>query len=155
MNERVMEIIVYIVNEMRSNQLWEDSNQFKLLSQKLEDSGYSQSEISYAFSWVLEKVNAEMTPETQNVQAPQTHRMLHDFEKLAISTNAYGYLIQLRELGLIDEMEMEQVIEKALLSETNPVTAHEMKLIVSQTLFKSDEITEGSFFLLDNSYNVH
>jgi uncharacterized protein Smg (DUF494 family) len=155
MNERVMEIIVYIVNEMRSNQLFEDSNEFKLLSQKLEDSGYSQSEISYAFSWVLEKVNAELTPEEQDVQSPQTHRMLHDFEKLAISTHAYGYLIQLRELGLIDEMEMEQVIEKALLSENNPVNVHEMKQIVSQTLFKSDEITEGSFFLLDNSYNVH
>ncbi|MBD3289176.1 DUF494 family protein [candidate division KSB1 bacterium] len=155
MNERVMEIIVYIVNEMRTNQLWEDSKQFKLLSQKLEDNGYSPGEISFAFSWVLEKVNAELSSEQQEVEPPQTHRMLHDFEKLAISTNAYGYLIQLRELGLIDEMEMEQVIEKALLSENNPVTAHEMKQIVSQTLFKSDDVTEGSFFLLDNSYNVH
>jgi len=154
MNERVMEIIVYIVNEMRENQQWGDSKQFKVLTQKLAESGYSQSEINFAFSWVLEKVDTGGTT-TREVPVIRSHRILHDFEKLAISTGAYGYLIQLREFDLIDDMELEKIIEKALLSDNNPVTLKEMKEIVASSIFKPEDIIEGSFFLIDNSYNVH
>ena len=53
MYERVIEIIVYIVNELRSERIWEDSDKLKLISQKLADDGYTESEINYAFSWIF------------------------------------------------------------------------------------------------------
>lgn len=151
MNERVMEIIVYIVTEMRTSHVLEDSGQFLDLSKKLFDSGYTESEINFAFSWILEKVKSDATDKAED----HSHRILHDFEKVAISPAAYGYLIQLRELDLIDEVEMEYIIEKALLSESNPVTVAEMKEIVSALIFKPYDVMEGSFFMLDTSYNVH
>ena len=154
MYERVIEIIVYIVNELRTDHTLNDSAEFKLLSQKLVNDGYTESEISFAFSWILEKVKIDSIGNNQ-VPLFRTHRILHDFEKLAISPGAYGYLIQLRELELIDDIEMEQIIEKALLADDNPVSIGEMKEIVSSLIFKQEDIMEGSLFLLDNSYNVH
>lgn len=154
MNERVIEIIAYIVNEMSTKHLGEDGSDFQILSQKLADYGYTQKEISVAFSWLLEKAkfNSQNKPK---FPLSHTHRILHDFEKMAISPDAQGYLIQLCEFDLIDNTEMEQIIEKALLSGNNPVSINEMKEIVASVIFKPEDIMESSFFLLDNAYNVH
>ncbi len=155
MSERVMEIIAYIVKEMESNQALNDGESFKLISQKLVDDGYSESEINSAFSWIFEKMDAT---DEENVPAPSqnSQRMLHDFEKVAISPTAYGYLIQLREFDLINTMEMEQIIEKALLaSGERMVSLNDMRRIVASMIFRPDDLMEGSFFLLDNSFNVH
>ena len=154
MYERVIEIIAYIVNELSTDHTLEDSGKFDVLSQKLADNGYTESEINFAFSWILEKAKFDSTNETE-VPLIRSHRILHDFEKLAISPGAYGYLIQLHELELIDDMEMEQIIEKALLSDSSPVSVNEMKDIVANLIFKPNDIMEGSLFLLDNTYNVH
>ena len=154
MYERVIEIIVYLVNELRTDPTSTNNSQFKLLSQELTDNGYTESEINFAFSWILEKVKIDSANKNQ-LPFIRSHRILHDFEKLAISSGAHGYLIQLRELDLIDDVEMEQIIEKALLSENNPVSVNEIKEIVSSLIFNQEDIMDGSLFLLDNSYNVH
>ncbi|MBN2011135.1 DUF494 family protein [candidate division KSB1 bacterium] len=156
MNERVMEIIAYIVKEMESNQALNDGDGFKVLTQKLEDDGYSQTEINFAFSWIFEKIDNKGKNDEFSVAARRSQRLLHDFEKIAISPAAYGYLIQLREFELIDPVEMEQIIEKALLHSTESmVSLHDMRRIVANMIFRPDDIMEGSFFLIDNSYNVH
>lgn len=155
MNERVVEIIAYIVNEMNAGSFESDeAYELKNLSQKLVDSGYTENEISFAFSWILEKGKMNQSPKTR-FSLKQSHRILHDFEKVSITPEAYGYLIQLCEFDLIDQMEMEQIIEKAVLSSSSPVSISEMKDIVSTTIFKPEEEMESSFFLLEKTYNVH
>ena len=155
MNERVIEIIVYIVNEMHENHSIEDGDGFKSLSQKLSKDGYSENEISFAFSWILDKFDEDQQEKSKNAKR-KSQRILHDFEKIAISPAAHGYLIQLKEFDLIDNIEMEQIIERALLSSSEDmVSLLEMKRIVSATIFKPEDIMDGSFFLLDNSFNVH
>jgi uncharacterized protein Smg (DUF494 family) len=152
MNERVIEIIVYIVKEMGVNHTWQDADEFKNLSQKLVDDGYSENEINFALSWILEKFKQGNLEQADD----KSQRILHDFEKLAISPAAYGYLIQLREFDLIDNLEMEQIIEKALLESTeNMVSLGDMKRIVNNMIFRTEDLMDGSFFLIDNSYNVH
>jgi len=154
MYERVIEIIVYIVNELRTHHAIADNKQFESLSRKLVDDGYTENEISFAFSWIFEKIKLDTHRESKT-SVIRTHRILHEFEKIAISTSAYGYLIQLREFDLIDDWEMEMIIERALLSERTPVSESEIKDIISSVVFKPDDMIEGSLFLLDKSYNVH
>ncbi len=149
-----MEIIVFIMNEMRTDHLVMDRRHFNLLSKKLTDNGYTESEITNAVTWVLEKVSSEVESKKE-LPVQHSYRILHDFEKLTISPEAYGYLIQLRELDLINDMEMEQVIDKAMLADLSPVTLATMKEIVAETIFRPADLIEGSFFLLDNISNVH
>jgi uncharacterized protein Smg (DUF494 family) len=154
MSERVIEIIAYIVNEITTGTIDDGScegQEFKLLSQKLAASGYTENEISFAFSWLLEKEKVK----NHHLPLNHSHRILHDFEKLAISPEAYGYLIQLYEFDVIDQMEMEQIIEKAMLSNNCPVSICEIKEIVTSTIFRPENEMENSFFLLERTYNVH
>ena len=63
-----------------------------------------QSEISAAFSWIYENIELDQQ-KTSRAAASQdgSRRVLHDAEKAVLSTESQGYLIQLRELGLLDE----------------------------------------------------
>ena len=49
------------------------------------------------------------------------HRFFHDAEQNVIATDAYGYLIQLKELGLINNMDIDLIIDKIMVSSYNKV----------------------------------
>lgn len=149
-----MEIIVYLVNEMRSRQMSTTNAMFETMSHKLAKNGYTENEINLAVTWVLEKMEIDADG-IAHFPSLRSYRLLNEFEKLAISPGAYGYLIQLRELDLIDEMELEQVIERALILDKRPISAALMKEIVVATLFQQDDLNDGSFFLLDDNMNIH
>ncbi|MBN1349139.1 DUF494 family protein [candidate division KSB1 bacterium] len=155
MNERVVEIINYIINEIQSS----ESNLQKLdqLSAELTHQGYSEDEISSAFSWLFDKIkiNIDDLISPPKNTLPHAFRVLHDVERLIISPRAYGYLIQLRELGLISAMELEQIIEKALMIGTSTVSLEDVKAIVASLIFNSEGLLEGTNYIFDNLYQVH
>jgi len=149
--ERVVEIIVYIMSEMRLNQQTIRNMNFKVISKKLSDDGYTEKEINSALTWMIEKFKADK----KKTDAATPHRLLHEFEKMTIAPEAYGYLIQLQQLGLLNEIEIEQVIERAMITEIVPVTLNQMKEIVSAIIFKPVDLSDTSFFIMDDSFNVH
>jgi len=154
MSERIMEIIVYLVNEMRERQMTMDGGLFESMSQKLVKNGYTENEINSAVTWVIDKMEIDSDGKA-HFPVFHSYRLLNDFEKLAISPGAYGYLLQIRELELIDEMDMEQIIERALIVDQRPISAATMKEIVVSVLFQQDDLNDGSFFLLDDNLNIH
>jgi uncharacterized protein Smg (DUF494 family) len=149
--ERVVEIIVYIMSEMRLNQQTIRNMNFKVISKKLSDDGYTEKEINSALTWMIEKFKADK----KMADSTTPYRLLHEFEKMTITPEAYGYLIQLQQLGLVNEIEIEQVIERAMITEIVPVTLNQMKEIVSAIIFKPVDLSDSSFFIMDDSFNVH
>ena len=155
MNERVVEILVYIMSEIRKNQ--SVSNKLDLLSQNLIEQGYSESEISSAFTWLLDHLNHD-TEELFERQQPTLRtsvRHLHEIERSIIAVPAQGYIIQLRELGLIDELDVEQILERAMMSGHGQVTVDDIKSIVAAMFLASEPGIEGSFFIFDENPIVH
>ena len=57
MNERVVEILIYIMSEIRRNR--NVTTKLDILSDSLIEKGYSESEISSAFSWLMDRLNNE------------------------------------------------------------------------------------------------
>ncbi len=79
----------------------------------LTNSGYTPTEISTAFSWLYEKIDlGENLVKEISKSSPHSHRVLHDAERMVFTPEAHGYLIQLRELGLISEEDIETVIDQ-------------------------------------------
>ncbi|HDL78601.1 MAG TPA: DUF494 family protein, partial [Bacteroidetes bacterium] len=66
-------------------------------------------------------------------------RVLHEAEKVVIHPEAHGYLIQLKELGIITQSDMEQIIERAMMLGVSSVTDDDIKSIVVSLLFNSDD----------------
>ncbi|MFQ5648561.1 MAG: DUF494 family protein [bacterium] len=151
MNERVVEILIYLMSAIRKNH--NVTQKLDLLSENLIQKGYSESEISNAFTWLLDKLNYESEEIVQNQGPALKHsfRHLHEIERSVISTEAYGYIIQLTELGIIDELDVEQILERAMIMGTPQVIVEDIKSIVAAMLFTSDSMLEGGYFVFEES----
>ncbi|MFQ5865618.1 MAG: DUF494 family protein [bacterium] len=155
MNERVVEILILIMSEIKRNR--DRAKNLELLSKDLMQRGYTENEISSAFSWLLNRLDGESEELIQN-QGPtsdQSFRLLHEIERSIISTEAYGYVIQLKELGIIDEMDVEQVLEKAMMMGTSQVSVADIKSIVASILFINENFRDGMYFLFEENPVIH
>lgn len=149
MNERVVEILIYIMSEIRNNR--KGSEELELLSKDLIQRGYTENEISSAFSWLLERMQSE-SEELVKSHGPITKysfRHLHEIERSIISTEAYGYIVQLKELGIIDQVEVEQIIERAMMLGSQ-VSVEDIKSIVANMLFNPEKFNDGAFLMFED-----
>ncbi len=154
MNERVMEILVYIMNEIRQKK--RGLGELAVLSRDLMQRGYTESEINSAFSWLLERMRngIDEVMDSEDSAFQQSTRYLHEVERMVISPEAFGYLLQLRELGLITHAEMETVIERAMMLGSPKVTVGDIKAMVASMLFETDGFTDGNYFLWDSDPEI-
>ncbi|MCI0512661.1 DUF494 domain-containing protein [candidate division KSB1 bacterium] len=155
MSERVVEILVYIMQEIKTTH--QGVGKLDLLSEELTQKGYTANEISSAFSWLFDKMKDSFDELVKNTGPTSRYsfRVLHEVEKMIISPDAYGYLIQLRELGLLDATESEQMIEKALMLGTSQVSLDEMKTIVASSLFNPADPFDSSSRIFNHFYQIH
>jgi uncharacterized protein Smg (DUF494 family) len=155
MNERVVEILIYIMSEIRSNR--KVSSKLDILSKNLIQQGYTESEISSAFTWLLARLknDSEELVEQQSPSLKSSFRHLHEIERSIISVEAYGYIIQLKELGIIDETDTEQILERAMMMGSSEITTADIKSIVASMLLNYDAFIDGSYFLFEENSTIH
>lgn len=136
--EKIIEIIVFLLGELKKNkQLGE------IELESLSSLGYTQSEINTAFSWIYSKIYAGEKI-FNDTSASRSFRVLHDVEKNIIAPEAYGYLIQLRELGAITDMEIEVIIDKVMLSAYSKVGIEDIKSYVAAYMLDIDDMTNSN-----------
>jgi uncharacterized protein Smg (DUF494 family) len=155
MTERVVEILVYIMSEIRDGK--PAPNNLEIISRDLMQRGYTENEISSAFSWLYERSQDE-SEELVRHAGPTlegSFRLLHDLERLVISPEGYGYLLQLKHLGILSDAEVEQTIERAMMLGATHLSEADIKSLVASTLFNLEGASEGSFFVFEDSAVVH
>ena len=109
MQERIVEIILFLVNELKSNKQLSDVD-----VSFLTDNGYTQSEISTAFSWLFERLSVGQKLVAEQGDTHLSQRVLHDVEKTVISPEGFGYLLQCQQLGLLSNADIETIIERIM-----------------------------------------
>lgn len=155
MNERVVEILVYIMNEMQGEPA--APGHMEMISRDLLQRGYTENEISSAFSWLYERhqyENEELVRHTGPTLSG-TFRVLHDLERLVISPEGHGYLLQLKHLGILDDAKIEQVIERAMMIGSTHLPAEAIKALVASSLGHADGMNDEALFMLENNAVVH
>ncbi len=151
MHERIVEIILFLVNELKSNKQLSEVD-VSLLSQN----GYTQSEISTAFSWLFERLSVGEPLVPPGKPGNSSHRMLNDAEKMVIQSDAFGYLLQCHQLGLLTNSDMEIIIERIMAAGFSTVGINEMKSFVAGLLFDFENPPNGSgHIFLGNNDTVH
>lgn len=132
MQERIIEIIVFILSEIKfKNKSLNDMN----LS-LLENMGFSKSEINAAFSWLFDRLYLlEKSKKSDNKK--NTFRILHNIERYIFSPQVYGYLLQLRELELIDDVDLESIID-ILMSSSQSVDIDEINSFIASIILKRE-----------------
>ena len=151
MYERVVEIIMFLVNELQSNKQLGDVD-ISVLSKN----GYTQSEISTAFSWLFERMNVGqmMVDETEANDA--SHRILHDVEKMVISPEAFGYLLQAHQFRVLTNRDLETIIERVMAAGFSKVGVPEMKSFIAGMLFDTEsQQGAGGRISWNNNDTIH
>ncbi len=148
MINNVIDIIIYL---MRRIAVGETLNEIKTENLKT----YNRSEISAAYSWILQKTESgelDKMLQQQSIESnDKPHRILHFAERMIITPEAYGYLLGLVNIGLLDYISMEKIIEKVMLHSTERVTLDKIKDIVAQTFFeKENNPFQSGMFLKGN-----
>jgi uncharacterized protein Smg (DUF494 family) len=152
MKDRVVEILVYLMSEMQENKPLHE-----LDLSELRDRGYTTSEIGAAFSWLYENSRTDEARVIQRGKAGAgSRRVFHEAERAVLSTAAQGYMIQLYELGLVDERETELILERAMGSGYAGLTVQELRDIVATVLFSGDRPAGGGgHSMLNNEDTIH
>jgi uncharacterized protein Smg (DUF494 family) len=128
--EKIVEILIYIMSEIQENKRL---NEIDLAD--LKEKGYTQSEISAALGWLYDNMRVtESAIVREGKPSGESRRILHEAEKFVLSTESQGYLIQLTELGLLDDTDLENIIERAMLAGYEKITLGELQEIVASVL---------------------
>ena len=153
MQERIIEIIVYLLAEFQQSSNSED---YTDLSKELLSKGYTENEINLAFSWVFNHMQVSNDSSTEFSYEANSVRVLHDLEKLVIAPEAYGYLLQLWHLGIIKEYEMEDVIERVLSLGNTHVSLEDIKTMAASLIFSQEsQIGQNGFFFNNGANTIH
>ncbi|OEU76010.1 MAG: hypothetical protein BA864_01105 [Desulfuromonadales bacterium C00003093] len=134
MRERVLAIVNLIAKYVLGA---EDApiNEQELIEELLQV-GFDADEISDAFSW-MESVTLQppLTLSTETLFPEQlSYRIFSREEEQALTLEALGFLIKIREMGLLSNEDLEEVIERAVRAAEDPINLPEIKMITSLTL---------------------
>lgn len=146
MQERIVEIIIYLLEEFRQQQ---SDETYHDLSNELISRGYTEHEINFAFSWVFNHLQSKSAGKSEQFKySESSNRILHDVERLIISTEAFGYLLQLKYLGLISDHELENIVDQLLSVGSPTVSLEDVKALTASMLLGSDSNNswDGVFF---------
>jgi uncharacterized protein Smg (DUF494 family) len=120
MSERIKEILDYIM-DLDPGEIRESA----LVQEELEGLGYNRFEIRQAFRML--DIGAASSDRVPDPAALSGSRVLGDFEKQGLSIAAQGYLINLRRLGIVSEMQLSMIIDNAAFEFAPPVSLDEVK----------------------------
>ena len=138
MQERIIEIIEYIVSEI-SKPSEIQSPDFKSLSQILLEKGYTEKEIRKAIQWVKAHYPAGDSRRSARPGAvKRAYRFLSREERNIFTPEAYHYLLQLQMLGVLTPLHVEDVLEQSFLVGMGQVDFPLVRRIVAQVLMGKD-----------------
>ncbi|CAN5604192.1 hypothetical protein BH10BAC5_BH10BAC5_29170 [soil metagenome] len=147
MQEKIIEIIVHILSEIRNSK---HINELDLNSLKIE--GYTDAEINSAFAWLYSKIDAGESLFVENRKLNKSHRFFHKSEKNILTLEAIGYLIQLKELNIISDLDEELILDKVFFLGYQKADVGEIKLIVASLIFNLEDKSDilGRLILQNN-----
>jgi uncharacterized protein Smg (DUF494 family) len=82
----------------------------------LQDVGYDNSEIKRAISWFFLQAEPDPVDAISYIfkRSPSGFRVLSPHEMSRITPEAHGYLLEMKQLGVIDDDSLEDVVDSAL-----------------------------------------
>ena len=136
MQERIIEILVYLLTELQQERNRKDKVD---LSRELFLQGYTEAEVNLAFSWIFRHLGKPSADQIDGaISFDEDLEELPEMDRLAISPEAYGYLLQLLHLGIIREDDMDMFIERAIAYGKDDINVDDLKSIVATILFGID-----------------
>ncbi|OGC00703.1 hypothetical protein A2V82_03000 [candidate division KSB1 bacterium RBG_16_48_16] len=155
MNNRIIEILTYIMKEIQENSV--DGLDLQLIVDLLADQGFSQDEIKRAMIWLMnhgDNLDRSINKKNSGIPRP-LWRQLNDFERDAISPSAFGYLVHLRELDLLSDDDMETIIDRAVKIQLPHMNIEDMQDLIAVVVLDFEKSASGGYFQFTSTRLPH
>jgi len=131
MYERIVEIIVFVIDELKQNKNINDID-FK----RLKKLGYTETEISTAFSWLVDRIEfSDDIFMTEGETNRNSFRILHKAEREAFTKEAYSELLKFQTAGIISHKDLELLLDHVIARGETPITAQYLKNYIAGVVF--------------------
>lgn len=131
MNERVLAIVTIIAQYILSDSDFPVESD---LVTELLSAGFVAEEIDAAFLW-MERLQSDAAEQFEpTLRLPATQRVFNAEEIRLLSLEARGFLVRLRSLGLLDELLLEEVIERSTAETEEEVSLIDIKRMTARIL---------------------
>lgn len=107
------------------------------LDEELIMRGYSPEEIEQAVFWFSSRTDSA-AGESLPLSARGAVRVLSDWERWSLSTDCYGYLLRLLNLGIIDTEQFEKIIARSIPVGQEKIPLGEVKAIACSIVFNRE-----------------
>ena len=133
MQDKIFEIIMYLLNEIKNHKKIQDVD-----IQSLMTNGYTDSEISTAFEWVLSNANKLEIIYEGTDPLSKSKRLLHKSEKQLLSIEAEGFLIMMMELNILNEFDIDLLLEMLNHYGIKKASLKELKSVIAPLILGAD-----------------
>ena len=146
-DESVLDLLMYLFEHYMDEEshLQADPDTLK---QQLQAAGFQNGQINKAFDW-LDELAWRQGALTENAHnTTQSMRVYTDREQQRIDMEIQGMLLYLEQIGILDPISRELVIERAMALETQELEAEDVKWIVLLVLLNQPG-QESAFALME------
>ena len=134
MNDKLIEILMHLLGHLKDHDL--DVDSLSEFSDRLLTRGYDEKEIAEAIHWFLERFNSHTVMSTEIIeQKSDSVRILHDYERMNIPPEIYGYLLKLKNMSVITGAQMEKIMDHYMLLGPNSLSKYDVEDIIASVLF--------------------
>ena len=142
MGDRFLEIVVFLISQLKDDHGRIDD--IEEISAYLKTQGFSENEISTAYSWILDRLQTDTEFVYDSKGSITATRVLSDNERHHFETDAVGYLMQLGHFNILTDEQMETVLERGMLICPSPVSLEQIKILIDSVLFSDSMSTDTS-----------
>ncbi len=155
MNNRILDILTFVMKEIRDN-IFDDID-LQFIMDVLSERGFTEEEINSAMSWLMnhgESFDRIIQGQTSEVPRP-IWRHLNELEKSIISPIAYSYLFHLRELEILSDDEMEAIIDRAVRLSVPQVDVEDMQDLIALVVLDLENSAPDGYFQFTSTHLPH
>ena len=140
MEERIFTILLIMARGLiTGNDLTEDRSDITLT---LTARGFMDEEVNEAYEW-FEEINTPLDIDVdEKMNDIKSNRILSPEESFRVRPAAFGYLIKLKNMGIIDAVLLEEILTKVQNCGFDEIGLDEVRLLTILTLYKRDRISD-------------
>ncbi len=151
MKTKIVEALAEILKEIKAHSSIEEIGKTLLENEK-----FDKQTISAAFNLIYEKLfNSQLIEETV-IDRTKNFRILSEDEMDNIGLENYNYLLKLKNIGVLEELDFESIIEQIMILPPGKISEEDINFIVLFSLVDlHNEIQPGSRIILISSDTIN
>lgn len=152
MQHEMLALLMFILHHCEAHTPGEMPDLADMVAE-LEHEGFGRDAILNAFNWWSELIFTQDNSENMLIAARRSLRVFNAEEVRRISTEARGFLTFLDNISVLELVELESIIERALLLDEDEITLEQIKWVVLMVVMNETEREAFDDLLQDVDFN--